>query len=56
MLMISETKLDKSFPPTQFFLDRYSIFFRFDRNGNGGGILLFVRKDYHPNFYQWIKT
>ena len=43
ILMISETKLDESFPPSQFFLDGYSVLFRFDRNGNGGGILLYIR-------------
>ena len=52
ILMISETKLDESFPPSQFFLDGHGIFFRFDRNGNGGGILLSIREHYHPNFYQ----
>ena len=41
--MISETKLDESFPPGQFLLDSYSVPFRFDRNGYGGGILLYIR-------------
>ena len=41
--MISETKLDESFPSGQFLLDGYSVPFRFDRNGNGGGILLYIR-------------
>ena len=45
ILMISETKLDESFPPSQFFLDGYSVPFRLDRNGNGGGILLYIRDD-----------
>ena len=45
VLMISETKLDESFPPSQFFLDGYSVPFRLDRNGNGGGILLYIRDD-----------
>ena len=45
ILMISETKLDESFPPSQFFLDGYSGPSRFDRNGNGGGILLYIRDD-----------
>ena len=44
ILMISETKLDESFPPSQFFLDGYSVPFRFDRNGNGDGILLYIRR------------
>ena len=43
--MISETKLDESFPPGQFLLDGYSVPFCSDRDGNGGGILLFIRKD-----------
>ena len=45
ILMISETKLDESFPSSQFSLDGYSVPFRFDRNGNGGGILLYIRDD-----------
>ena len=41
--MISETKHDESFPLGQFLLDGYSVPFRSDRDGNGGGILLFIR-------------
>ena len=37
--------IDKSFPPGQFLLDGYSASFRSDRDGNGGGILLFIRED-----------
>ena len=40
VFMISETKLDDSFPEGQFFIDGYHTPFRYDRNGNGGGILL----------------
>ena len=43
--MISEAKLDESFPPGQFLLDGYSVSFRFDRNGNNGGILLQIREN-----------
>ena len=43
--MISETKLDESFPLDQFLLDSYSVPFRFDRNWNGSGILLYIRED-----------
>ena len=43
--MISETKHDESFPLGQFLLDGYSVPFRSDRDGNGGGILLFIRED-----------
>ena len=45
IFMISETKLDDSFPEGQFFLDGYQTPFRFDRNGNSGGILLYVCED-----------
>ena len=39
-IFISKTKLDDSFPEGQFFIDGYHTPFRYDRNGNGGGILL----------------
>ena len=42
--MISETKLDESFPSMQFSIDGYNIF-RSDRNAKGGGILMYVRDD-----------
>ena len=40
ILIISETELDESFPVGQFLIEGYDVPFRFDRNGNGGGILL----------------
>ena len=40
--MISETKLDESFPPDQLLLDGHSVPFHSDRDGNGAGILLFI--------------
>ena len=43
--MISETKLDESFPVGQFLMDGYSVPYRLDRDGNGGGILLYIRED-----------
>ena len=45
MFMISQTKLDDSFPGGQFFIEGYHTPFRFDRNGNAGGILIYVRED-----------
>ena len=45
VFMISETKLDDSVPEGQFFTDGYHTPFRYDRNGNGGGILLYVLED-----------
>ena len=43
ILMITETKLDDSFPTSQFEIDVFSTPFRLDRNKNGGGILLYIR-------------
>ena len=45
ILMISETKLNSSFPNGQFQIHGYSKPYRFDKNGNGGGILVFIRED-----------
>ena len=45
ILMVSETKLDDSFPEAQFLVKGFHSPFRFDRNINGGGIMLYVRKD-----------
>ena len=44
ILMVSETKLDNSFPVSQFLIDGYTSPFRIDRDNNGGGIMLFVRE------------
>ena len=40
VLMISETKLDESFPSMQLNIDGYN-YFRSDRNAKGGGILMY---------------
>ena len=45
ILMISETKIDNSFPISQFTMTGYSIPFRLDRASHGCGIILFVRED-----------
>lgn len=41
ILVVSETKIDKSFPHSQFCIDGYNIPFRLDRSHNGGGILVY---------------
>ena len=43
--MISETKVDGSFQIGNFVIVGYSTSYRSDRNPNGGGILLYIRKD-----------
>ena len=40
-----ETKFDSSIPTAQFFIPRYSILYRLDRNANDGGILLYIIDD-----------
>ena len=45
IFLISETKLDSSFPSWQFVIKGYSSPFRLDRNQNGGVLLLYVRED-----------
>ena len=45
VLVISETKLDDSFPAGQFKIPGFASPFRLDRNQNGGGIIVFVRED-----------
>ena len=50
VLVISETKLDDSFPAGQFKITGYASPFRLDRNQNGGGILVFVRENIPVKF------
>ena len=44
--VISETKLDESFPSAQFNISNYEIRNRRDRDKNGGGLIEFVRKGF----------
>ena len=39
IFMISETKLDETFPAAQFSLQGFCDLYRFDRNSNGDGIM-----------------
>ena len=43
--MISERKIDDSFPKNQFLMEGYSTPFRLDRNAHGGGITIYIRDD-----------
>jgi len=45
VLIITETKVDASFPVSQFKIDGYSIPYRLDRTSNGGGVMVYVRED-----------
>ena len=41
--MVSETKLDYSSPEGQFLIENFHSPFRFYRNRNDGGIMLYLR-------------
>ena len=43
IMILVETKLDNSYPTSQFLIDSYSTPFRRDRNKSGGGILVCER-------------
>ena len=43
--MISETKIDNSFPLTQFLIEGFKTPYRLDQNGSGGGILVYIPED-----------
>ena len=45
ILIITEFKLDKSFPNGQVSLDGFGTPFRLDRERNGGVFMLFIRND-----------
>ena len=45
VLLISETKLDDTFPLNQFILEGFTPPYRIDRTEHGGGLMLFVRED-----------
>ena len=44
VLIIAETKIDNTFPTSQFVIEGYMKPFRYDRNQNGGGLLIYVRE------------
>ena len=44
IFLLSETKIDESFPDKQFRLNNYKIF-RKDRNRYGGGIMFYVNEN-----------
>ena len=45
ILLISETKLNESFPDGQFIMDGFQVPFREDRDDKGGGLLLYVKEE-----------
>ena len=45
IFLISETKLDNSFPTTQFLIEDSGTSYRHGRSSKGGGLLFFIRED-----------
>ena len=50
VLVVCETKLDETFPSSQFHMDGFSLQYRLDRNRNGGGVMIFVKEDIPSKF------
>ena len=50
VLMVSEAKINDSFPVDNFVLNGFSTPYRSDRDSNGGRIMLYVREDISSNF------
>ena len=49
ILLVSETKIDDTFPLAQFCVESYSTPYRLDRKCKRGGLLLYVRDVYLRN-------
>ena len=45
VMIIEETKLDASFPNGQFIVPGYKQPYRWDRDCNGGGVIVYIRED-----------
>ena len=45
IFILTETKLDDSFPTSHFMVDGFSKPYWQDRNRNGGGIMIYIRDD-----------
>ena len=45
IFLISEAKLDDSFPLAQFLIKGFSAPYRFNINSKGGGLLFYIRED-----------
>ena len=51
VLMISKTKIDNSFPVSNFVIDGFSTPYRLDCDSNGGAVILYVREDIPSNLF-----
>ena len=54
VLVITESKLDQSFPESQSFINRFSKSFRKDRNRHDG-LLMYIKEDIPQKLLMYIK-
>ena len=54
ILVITESKLDQSFPESQSFINRFSKSFRKDRNRHDG-LLMYIKEDIPQKLLMYIK-
>ena len=45
IMIVTETKLDDSFPKEQLYIDGFSIPYRLDIKRNGGGLMIYIQDD-----------
>ena len=45
IVIITDTKLNNTFPTSQFYTEGFSMSCGLDKNRNGGGIIIYVSKD-----------
>ena len=45
ILLVCKTKLDETFPSSQFHMYGFSLPYTLDRNRNGRGVMIFVKED-----------
>ena len=44
VLVVTETKIDESYPPSQFIIEGFGTPLRLNRNKHGGGVLVYIRE------------
>ena len=56
ILLVLETKLDPSFPSSQFAIEGFGFPFRLDRKSLGGGVMVFVREEISSKLFKSIQA
>ena len=54
ILLVSETKIDDTFPEPQILIEDFSSPYRLDRTAKGGGISLHIREDIPSKYLKKI--